>query len=182
MNWWTCFQGRNGDSAVAHGLADTVGEGECGTNEETASTYPHCRVWDGWLVSSCFIAQGAQSDALWWLRWMGWGEENEGGRRCMYNCDWFALSNGRNLAGREDTLEKGIATHSNIFAWRIPRTEEPGGLQSMGSQRVGYNWETNTLSSWQKLIQHCKKKERKILLNLSKNKTKKKKKLHATCS
>ena len=34
----------------------------------------------------------------------------------------------------EDPLEKGMATHSSILAWRIPRTEEPGGLQSMGSQ------------------------------------------------
>ena len=41
--------------------------------------------------------------------------------------------------GWEDPLEKGTATHSNILAWRIPRTEEPGGLQSMGSQRVGHN-------------------------------------------
>ena len=39
---------------------------------------------------------------------------------------------------REDPLEKGMATHSSILAWRIPWTEEPGGLQSMGSQRVGY--------------------------------------------
>ena len=38
--------------------------------------------------------------------------------------------------GRKDTLEKGMATHSNIPAWRIPWTEELGGLQSMGSQRV----------------------------------------------
>ena len=36
--------------------------------------------------------------------------------------------------GREDTLEKEMATHSSILAWRIPWTEEPGGLQSMGSQ------------------------------------------------
>ena len=36
--------------------------------------------------------------------------------------------------GREDPLEKGMATHSNILAWRIPWTEEPGGLQSRGSQ------------------------------------------------
>ena len=35
----------------------------------------------------------------------------------------------------EDPLEKGMATHSNILAWRIPRTEEPGGLQSMGSKK-----------------------------------------------
>ena len=39
--------------------------------------------------------------------------------------------------GEEDPLEKGTGTHSNILAWRIPWTEEPGGLQSMGSQRVG---------------------------------------------
>ena len=38
--------------------------------------------------------------------------------------------------GWEDTLEKGMATHSSILAWRIPWTEEPGGLQSIGSQRV----------------------------------------------
>jgi len=39
----------------------------------------------------------------------------------------------------EDPLEKGIATHSSILAWRIPRTEEPGGLQSIGSQRVRHD-------------------------------------------
>ena len=41
--------------------------------------------------------------------------------------------------GWEDSLEKGIATYSSILAWRIPQTEEPGGLQSMGWQRVGHN-------------------------------------------
>ena len=41
--------------------------------------------------------------------------------------------------GQEDSLEEGVATHSSILAWRIPRTEEPGGLQSMGSQRVGHD-------------------------------------------
>ena len=40
--------------------------------------------------------------------------------------------------GREDPLEKGIVTHSSILAWRIPWTEEPGRLESMGSQRVRY--------------------------------------------
>ena len=38
--------------------------------------------------------------------------------------------------GQEDPLEKGMAIHSSMLAWRIPRTEEPGGLQSMRSQRV----------------------------------------------
>ena len=37
--------------------------------------------------------------------------------------------------GREDPLEKGMATHSSIHAWKIPETKEPGGLQSMGSQK-----------------------------------------------
>ena len=41
--------------------------------------------------------------------------------------------------GREDPLEKGMATHSSILAWRIPWTEEPGGLQSMGSLRVRHD-------------------------------------------
>ena len=41
--------------------------------------------------------------------------------------------------GWEDPLEKGMATHSTILAWRIPWTEEPGGLQSTGSQRVGHD-------------------------------------------
>ena len=41
--------------------------------------------------------------------------------------------------GWEDTLEKGMATHSSILTWKIPWTEEPGRLQSMGLQRVGYN-------------------------------------------
>ena len=46
--------------------------------------------------------------------------------------------------GQEDLLEKGMATHSSILAWRIPWTEEPGGLQSMGLQRVRHDWVTNT--------------------------------------
>ena len=41
--------------------------------------------------------------------------------------------------GQEDLLEKEMATHSSILAWKIPWTEEPGGRQSMGSQRVGHN-------------------------------------------
>ena len=41
--------------------------------------------------------------------------------------------------GREDPLEKEMATHSSTLAWKIPWTEEPGRLQSTGSQRVGYN-------------------------------------------
>ena len=46
--------------------------------------------------------------------------------------------------GREDILEKEVPTHSNIFAWRISWTEEPGRLQSMGWLSFGHNWVTNT--------------------------------------
>ena len=46
--------------------------------------------------------------------------------------------------GQEDHLEKRMATHSSILVWRIPWTEDPGRLQSMGSQRIGYDWVTNT--------------------------------------
>ena len=45
--------------------------------------------------------------------------------------------------GREDPLEKEMATHSSTLAWKIPRMEEPGRLQSMVSQRVGYNLATS---------------------------------------
>ena len=51
------------------------------------------------------------------------------------------------IPGLGNTLVEGIVTHSSILAWRIPWTEEPGGLQSIGSQRVGHNW------SWTQLKQ-----------------------------
>ena len=66
--------------------------------------------------------------------------------------------------GWEDPLDKEMATHSSILAWRIPWTEEPGGLQSMGLQRVGHAWVTKCehIQVWWKhsatyseLAQHC---------------------------
>ena len=51
--------------------------------------------------------------------------------------------------GWEDPLEKGMATHSNILVWEIPWTEEPGGLQSMVSQKVGHNLATE---QWQLVL------------------------------
>ena len=48
--------------------------------------------------------------------------------------------------GQEDPLEKGMATHSSILAWRIPWTEEPGRLQSMRTQKVEYDWVTNSFT------------------------------------
>ena len=52
---------------------------------------------------------------------------------------------GFNPLDRKDPLEEEMATDSSILAWRIPWTEEPGGLQSMGSQKVGHSWATNTI-------------------------------------
>ena len=48
-----------------------------------------------------------------------------------------------NMPIRRAVMEKKMATHSSILAWRIPWTEEPGGLQSTGSQRVGHDWATS---------------------------------------
>ena len=48
--------------------------------------------------------------------------------------------------GWEDPLKVEMATHSSILAWRIPQTEEPSVLQLMGSQRIGHDWATNTIS------------------------------------
>ena len=76
--------------------------------------------------------------------------------------------------GQEDPLEKEMATHSSILAWRIPWTEEHGGLQSTGSQRVGHNWETSLTSltisikesgrSWRSVFDTRKKQNRKDVL------------------
>ena len=56
------------------------------------------------------------------------------GKASVYNAETRVQS-----LGPEDLLEKEMATHSSILAWRIPWTEEPGGLPSLGSQRVGHD-------------------------------------------
>ena len=53
---------------------------------------------------------------------------------------------------QEDPLEKELSTHSSILAWRIPQTEEPDGLQSVGLQRVGHDWATNTFNKIPNII------------------------------
>ena len=60
--------------------------------------------------------------------------------------------------GQEDPLEKGMATHSSTLAWKVPWMEEPGRLQSMGSQRVGHNWATSLFFlfyCWQRHTDCC---------------------------
>ena len=58
--------------------------------------------------------------------------------------------------GREDLLEKETATHSSILAWKIPRMEEPGRLQSMGSQRVRHDWATSLSFFSPRVGRRCK--------------------------
>ena len=67
--------------------------------------------------------------------------------------------------GREDPLEKGMAVHSSIPAWRIPWTEDPGGLQSMASKRVRHDWVTKTFS----FSQNTHKIKFRILINILKS-------------
>ena len=63
--------------------------------------------------------------------------------KCQFVVDTFLLPTMQETwvqsLGREDTLEKEMATHSSTLAWKMPWTEECGRLQSMGSQRVGHN-------------------------------------------
>ena len=56
--------------------------------------------------------------------------------------------------GREDPLEKEMATHSSLLAWRIPGTEEPGRLHSKGSQRVGHDLVTGQQQQNMKIYMH----------------------------
>ena len=56
--------------------------------------------------------------------------------------------------GQADPLEKEVATHSSILAWKIAGTEEPGGLQSMGLQRVGHDWVTSLSLSLLSEVHH----------------------------
>ena len=62
-------------------------------------------------------------------------------------------------------LEKEMATHSSILAWRIPGTGKPGGLPSLGSHRVGHNWTTNTFIFFIK--NRCKLRKARHLVKLS---------------
>ena len=66
--------------------------------------------------------------------------------------------------GREDLLEKETATHSDILAWRTAWTEEPGGLQSVGSQRVGHDWAL-TYAHRSEDVQYATREEQRAITN-----------------
>ena len=73
--------------------------------------------------------------------------------------------------GQEDPLEKEMATPSSILAWRIPWTEEPGRLQSTGSQRVGHDWVTSLTFTFSKLKLNKQKSTDKIRIRIIKIKS-----------
>ena len=88
------------------------------------------------------MGEGGGFQLSWGIRLSEWGEGGglvfclgfPGGsdsKESAHNAETWLQS-----LGQEDPLEKGMAIHSSILAWRLPWTEEPGGLQSMGSQRV----------------------------------------------
>ena len=61
----------------------------------------------------------------------------------MVKASAYKVEDPGSIPGREDPLEKEMATHSSILVWKIPWMEEPGRLQSVGLQRVGHNWATS---------------------------------------
>ena len=104
-----------------------------------------------WWITTVFSSQLKKNDdlsAAWRLRWY---------RNLTTMQETWVPS-----AGLENLPEKTMATHPNILAWRIPWTEDPSGLQSMGSQRVRYDWVTNTLST-ELLINESKRGKKKLV-------------------
>ena len=100
-------------------------------------TWTHAREKFKSAIYWVTVLQSFKNTFLWRLPYSSNGKESA--------CD----AGGQGLIlGWEDALEKRMAIHSNILAWRIPWTEQPGGLQFMGSQRVGHDWATNTYTSF----------------------------------
>ena len=85
-----------------------------------------------------------------WVQTLGWEDPLEKGK--AYPLQYCGLENSmecvlhRVAKSWEDPLEKAMATHSSTLVWKIPWMEEPGGLQSMGSQRVGHNRVTSLVT------------------------------------
>ena len=89
---------------------------------------------------------------------------------CSHEVKRGLLLGRKAMTNLDSILEKEMATHSSIFAWRIPGAEEPGWLPSMGSHRVGHNW-NNLLAAAAELVKDMKmlieKKFMRIQLTLS---------------
>ena len=70
------------------------------------------------------------------------------GKSTGVGCHYLLRSSDEDRVMTNCGFEKEMTTHSRILAWRIPWTEEPGGLQSTGSQRVGHDWVTSLHNGW----------------------------------
>ena len=93
--------------------------------------YSHSRVYrvsSAWQRASTCLWKSVQPHELWWASLL-----------VVRTCLPMQETQVRSLDW-EDPLEEGMAAHPNILAWRIPRTEEPGGIQAMGFQRVGHDY------------------------------------------
>ena len=95
-----------------------------------------------WQPTPVFLPGESQGRGAWWAAIYGVTQSRTWLKRlsssssiCIYLCMYLCI------------LEKEMATHSSILAWRIPWTEEPGRLQSMGSLRVGHDWATKRSTS-----------------------------------
>ena len=140
------------------------------------------RGWDGWMASlTWWTGVWVNSRRWWWTRRPGvlqfMGSQSVG-HGWATELNWTELIDGKESAynagdpglipwpGRSPA--KGMATHSSVLAWRIWWTEEPGGLQSIGLQRVGHDWETNTFTFQIKFLKSMTSLVAQIVKNLPK--------------
>ena len=103
--------------AAVHGVAESdTAEGQSTAQNDILVRRGKKRLFSKWYWASLVAQTLKNLPAMWetWVPSLGW----------------------------DDPLEEGMATHSNILAWKVPWTEEPGGLQSMGLHRVGHNLAT----------------------------------------
>ena len=96
------------------------------------------------LLSSSFLPPSS----FWWQTHWLWDFPNGSMVKSIQETWVWSLS-------WEDPLEKGMANHSTILAWRISWTEEPGRLQFIGPQRVGYDWVTNAFNTFSQWLNIC---------------------------
>ena len=89
------------------------------------------------------------------LKYTGFPGGSDGKESACNSGDPGSIPGLVSILGREDPLEKGMVTHSSLLAWEIPWREEPGRLQSKGSQRVGHNRVTNTHTHTQTHTHHA---------------------------
>ena len=110
--------------------------GSCGPRDQNQVYCIAARFFTIWTAREVPQDLGREHYSPAWKAGLGWGWV-VGSKVYFFLC----------LAPQEVPLERGLAIHSSIFAWRIPWTEKPSGLQSLWSQRVEHDWVTNTYNT-----------------------------------